>query len=126
MEEYGSAGAEKDENEDDGKPGEKKDLVKTTKAPGEGTKFLLDEEREVGAVSWAMYGKYLKATSSWSKLVMTLFFFLSVQAASVTNTLFLGFWSENHFNLSEGAYMGIYAGELAFTDACPMLEALTV
>lgn len=108
MEEYGSAGSEREEQEV--KAEEKKDPEPKVKK-GEGAKFLLDEEREIGAVSWGMYGKYLKATDSWFKLFLTMLFFLSVQAASVTNTLFLGFWSDDHLGLAQGAYMGIYAGE---------------
>lgn len=112
MEEFGSMSSEKAaEEEEDAKP--TAEQAKKVKAPGSGGgKLMLDEEREIGAVSWAVYRKYGKATGSWSKLIMTGLLLCGVQAASVGNSLFLGFWSGDEIpGFKQGDYMAIYAGK---------------
>lgn len=111
MEEFGSTAMEKAEDED-----EEKTTKKTTaKGPKETAKFMLDEERELGAVSWRIYSKYFKAMNSWWRPWFALVVYLAVQGCTVGNTLFLGFWSGKEIKgFEQGDYMAIYAGEFSF------------
>ncbi|ELU42646.1 cadmium ion transporter [Rhizoctonia solani AG-1 IA] len=59
------------------------------------TKLMQGDERNTGAVGWDAYTSYIRAAGG---------------------TLFLGFWTSNHWGLPQGAYMGIYAG-LGFATA---------
>ncbi|WVQ85784.1 hypothetical protein IAT38_007951 [Cryptococcus sp. DSM 104549] len=70
----------------------------------------LEEERETGAIPWSVYTTYLGAmgTYLWPVFFGTLL--VMTQVASVGNSLLLGFWSSNSWGLSQGGYMGIYAG----------------
>ncbi|WRT69583.1 uncharacterized protein IL334_006572 [Kwoniella shivajii] len=74
-------------------------------------KLIMDEEKAEGAVSANVYFDYIKSINSFFVVSACIAMLVSSQAASILNTLFLGFWSENQFtNLSQGAYMGIYGG----------------
>lgn len=108
MEEFGSTSTETDTTLD-----EKPVKAKDPKAPtGGGGKLLLDEEREVGAVSWRVYAKYGKAMGSWSWVGLCAVLLCFTQAANVGNSLFLGFWSGGEIEgFSQGDYMAIYAGQ---------------
>ncbi|WRT69551.1 uncharacterized protein IL334_006538 [Kwoniella shivajii] len=75
-----------------------------------GMKLILEEERAEGAVSSKVYLNYLKTVRSTALITCCVIFLVSAQAAAVFNTLFLGYWSENQFGLTQGAYMGIYGG----------------
>lgn len=75
-----------------------------------GAKFALDEDRNVGSVAWASYGKYVKAIGSWHLVAIVLFTQVMTQVCSIGTTLFLGFWSGEKLNLRMGEYMAIYAG----------------
>ena len=106
MEEFGSTSERVDKEQ----VAEAKKQVKP-KAPGGGTKFLLDEERETGAVSWKVYGQYGKAMGGWIWVAIVAFWLCLTQAATVGNTLFLGFWSGSEISgFRQGDYMGVYAG----------------
>lgn len=77
-----------------------------------GGKLLIDEERAVGEIPWSTYHTYIKAIGAYW---WTGFIFLSivcVEGSRVTNSLFLGFWSQRKITgLGQGGYMGIYAGK---------------
>jgi hypothetical protein len=116
MEDYGSSA--QNHASDDGKTHEGKDKIAgdAKEDPDEekqkGGKLMLDEERAIGEVSWKTYGQYIQAIGAYW---WTAFIFLSiacVEGSRVTNSLFLGFWSQNKISgFGQGAYMGIYAGE---------------
>ena len=108
MEEFGSSSS------DLGEAGEQKPAkAKETKTPkGAGGKLLLDEEREIGAVSWRVYAKYAKAMGSWKWVGLCGGLLCCTQAATVGNSLFLGFWSGSEIKgFAQGDYMAIYAGK---------------
>ncbi|QRV93840.1 ABC transporter transmembrane region [Ceratobasidium sp. AG-Ba] len=92
------------------------DSGKAKEADTPATKLMQGDERTTGAVGSDAYASYLRAAGglSWSPFLILLL--TLSQAANVLSTLFLGFWTSNHFNLPQGAYMGIYAG-LGFTTA---------
>lgn len=122
MEEFGSSSERVDKKQ---VVGEKKQVK--PKAPGGGTKFLLDEERETGAVSWKVYGQYGKAMGGWIWVAIVAFWLCLTQAATVGNTLFLGFWSGGEINgFRQGDYMGVYAGLGAAIAICTWLASYTM
>lgn len=105
MEEFGANGQDEKAEEE---VKEKKEEV--TKGEG-GGKLLLDEEREVGAVSWKVYKKYGQAMGGLRWILPVATFLCANQAAQVGNNLMLGYWSGRSIpGLSEGGYMGAYAG----------------
>nr|XP_019043406.1 hypothetical protein I302_07983 [Kwoniella bestiolae CBS 10118]OCF22336.1 hypothetical protein I302_07983 [Kwoniella bestiolae CBS 10118] len=77
---------------------------------GQNVKLIIDEERPEGAVKYDVYFGYLKSIRSVGLVVRCGLLLIFIQIATVLNTLFLGYWSEGQFDLSQGAYMGIYAG----------------
>lgn len=71
----------------------------------------MDEERNIGSVSWRVYYKYTKATGSWIWAVGIFALLTLNQIATVGNALILGFWSEGKIKgFSQGQYMAVYAG----------------
>jgi hypothetical protein len=86
--------------------------TKTTEtAPKTGTRLMLDEERLTGEVKWSTYTRYLKAVGNWWWAVIISIALLMEQAATVGNSLMLGYWSESRISgFSQGEYMVIYAG----------------
>ncbi|WVQ63105.1 uncharacterized protein L199_001256 [Kwoniella botswanensis] len=69
----------------------------------------MEEDRQIGSIPWSVYITYFKSmgTILWpftfgSMLLLT-------QAASVGNSIWLGWWSGDKFEgLGQGGYMGIY------------------
>jgi hypothetical protein len=115
MDEYGSSAKEKHEADDDEKPS---GATEPEKAKGggqeedKGGKFTLDEERELGEVSWSVYTGYMRATGSWFWIAVIALLLVLTQAASIGTTLFLGFWSASTISgFSQGQYMAVYAGK---------------
>ncbi|KAJ7284398.1 multidrug resistance-associated ABC transporter [Mycena rebaudengoi] len=74
------------------------------------------EERNIGAVEWETYRKYLKFGGGvrWGLLIVILL--LLAQAAQVCNNLFLSFWTGGTLGFAQGEYMAVYAG-LGFAQA---------
>jgi ATP-binding cassette subfamily C (CFTR/MRP) protein 1 len=86
----------------------------------------MEEEREVGAVSWGIYGCYLRAMGSWWWVVLIGFSLVAEQGATVGNALFLGFWSQGKIEgFSQGEYMIVYAGEFTLIIVSRCLWVLT-
>lgn len=108
MNEFGSSSTEVEAPEE---AEEAPTKAKTPKTPGGGGgKLLLDEEREIGAVSWRVYSKYGAAMGSWSWVGLCAAFLCFTQAANVGNSLFLGFWTGSEIGgFRQGDYMAIYA-----------------
>ena len=70
----------------------------------------VDEERETGAIGWNVYHDYVRATGTWTWVLVAGVLLCFTQLANVGNSLFLGFWLSNEFNMSQMLYMVIYAG----------------
>lgn len=76
---------------------------------------MLDEERLTGEVKWSTYSRYLKAIGNWWWAVIITIALVMEQAATVGNSMMLGYWSESRINgFSQGAYMTVYAGKSAY------------
>ena len=85
----------------------------TADAPVGGGKLVLDEERNTGSVSLIVYYKYLRAIGSWWSIALIAATLIAGQAASVGNSLFLGYWSGSEIKgFSQGQYIAVYAGQL--------------
>ncbi|CAE6393728.1 unnamed protein product [Rhizoctonia solani] len=80
------------------------------------TKLMQGDERNTGAVGWDAYTSYIRAAGGLSWMPFLALLLSLAQTANVLSTLFLGFWTSNHWGLPQGAYMGIYAG-LGFATA---------
>jgi hypothetical protein len=79
--------------------------------PKSGTKLMLEEERLTGEVKWATYSRYLKAIGNWWWSLIISAALILEQAASIGNSLMLGYWSEGKIaGFSQGSYMALYAG----------------
>jgi ATP-binding cassette subfamily C (CFTR/MRP) protein 1 len=73
------------------------------------TKIHLDEERNTGSISGAVYASYIKAMALGS-LVIVAFCLIAAESSQIGNVLFLGFWSAGSISgFDKGHYMGIYA-----------------
>ena len=107
MEEFGSTS--NSESTGDVNPDVRKD---PDDMKSNGGKLILEEEREVGAVSWHVYYSYAKSMGTmWWATAFGAFLGLS-QIAQVFNQLFLGFWTGAQLSgWSNGAYMAVYAGK---------------
>ncbi|CAE6417184.1 unnamed protein product [Rhizoctonia solani] len=113
--EYGVAEQAEDKKEgEDTTATAKDDRAKETDTPA--AKLMQGDERTTGAVSWSAYTGYIRAAGGLSWMPFLALLLSLAQAANVLSTLFLGFWTSNHWGLPQGAYMGIYAG-LGFATA---------
>ncbi|KAB5591062.1 Oligomycin resistance ATP-dependent permease YOR1 [Ceratobasidium theobromae] len=90
------------------------DRAKSNDAPA--AKLMQGDERTTGAVGWEAYTTYIGAAGGlfWVPILAALL--TLAQASNVMSNLFLGFWTSNQWNVSQGAYMGIYAA-LGFATA---------
>ncbi|ODO07994.1 hypothetical protein I350_03577 [Cryptococcus amylolentus CBS 6273] len=80
-------------------------------ATPENPKLVLEEEKAQGFIGWEVYRRYAQAIRPWPFPLLILAFLLLSQAATVYNTVFLGFWSEDKYDgLTQGRYMSIYGG----------------
>ncbi|WWC92110.1 uncharacterized protein L201_007064 [Kwoniella dendrophila CBS 6074] len=70
----------------------------------------MEEDRQIGSIPWSVYTTYFK---SMGNILWPLTFgimLLLTQVVTVGNSLWLGWWSANKFDvLGQGGYMGIYA-----------------
>ncbi|CDZ97117.1 Multidrug resistance-associated protein/mitoxantrone resistance protein, ABC superfamily [Phaffia rhodozyma] len=85
-------------------------VAEQAKALNPGALLTVKEEREIGAVSWSVYTRYIQSMGSvWFPIVFMSCMMLA-QAASVATTVFLGIWSESSINgWKQGQYMAVYA-----------------
>jgi ATP-binding cassette subfamily C (CFTR/MRP) protein 1 len=115
IQEYGSAAVSNStsiEGEKEVQSKEKEHVPVADEDKQKSGKLVLDEERETGEIAWSTYLHYLRAIRAWWIIVVVVLILAWVEGSRVTTFLFLGFWSRMKYaDLSQGAYMGIYAGE---------------
>ncbi|KAH9906969.1 ABC multidrug transporter-like protein [Xylariomycetidae sp. FL2044] len=68
------------------------------------------EERSVNAVSWTVYGAYLKASGSVLVAPLVIGLLVLSQGANIVTSLWLSWWTAGKFPLDQGSWIGIYAG----------------
>ncbi|KXN89182.1 Multidrug resistance-associated protein 1 [Leucoagaricus sp. SymC.cos] len=114
MEEHGSR--EQEEAEEEAGKKERKEKDGKGEGPGDGVakkggELMQTEERNVGAVTWDVYARYLRFAGGiiWAPIVIALL--ALTQGTQVVNNLFLGFWtSQSIRGFKQGDYMAVYAG----------------
>ncbi|KAF5354262.1 hypothetical protein D9756_007067 [Leucocoprinus leucothites] len=113
MEEHGSKEQEEDVDDSDKKKPKKdgKDEGGSGGNAKKGADLMQVEERNVGAVTWDVYKRYLNFSGGivWAPIAISLLFL--TQGTQVANNIFLGFWTSQSINgFRQGDYMGVYAG----------------
>lgn len=84
--------------------------AKKSKKQKKAAVLMQEEERAVDSVSWSVWGAYMAASGfilNWPMVAITL---LLANGANVMTNLWLSYWTSNNFNLSQGQYIGTYAG----------------
>lgn len=75
----------------------------------------LEEERESGSVAFGTYAWWLGNMGSFIWHLLLGVAYVISTGVSIANILWLAYWQQDEFDgLSQGAYQGIYAGELCF------------
>lgn len=85
-------------------------LVKIETAKSQRKALMQEEERATEAVSWSVYGAYLRAGGSILILPLVLFLLVLSQGANIMCSLWLSWWTASQFPLTNGEWIGIYAG----------------
>lgn len=96
------------------KRGPKKSSIK---APRDAKALLTKEERNIGAVSWSVYSKYLQAGGGLVKFSIVFFAFILTAANSMATSTWITVWTSDadYTRHSQGFYLGLYgmfAGKL--------------
>lgn len=66
------------------------------------------EEREVGGISWAVYGAYIRAAGGGKFFLTIMFLYLLGEASRILSSYWLGVWSDDTLGETIAFYMGIY------------------
>jgi ATP-binding cassette subfamily C (CFTR/MRP) protein 1 len=124
MDEYGNAKDNRKERSTDLAKNETKPLQYK---PDSAEDVLMElEERNVGAVPWDVYKKYLRFSGGliWAPVILVLLIFsqanqglsrisfdmFTLTTVLVATSMFLGFWTGNTLpGFTQGGYMGVYA-----------------
>ncbi|WEW59727.1 ATP-binding cassette transporter yor1 [Emydomyces testavorans] len=72
--------------------------------------LMQQEERAVNSVSWKVWWAYIAAFGWPINFPLIVIFLLLCNGANIVTSLWLSYWTSHKFNLSEGVYMGLYAG----------------
>ncbi|KAF6841727.1 ABC transporter family protein [Colletotrichum plurivorum] len=81
-----------------------------TKKKKKGAALMQQEERAVSSVPWAVYGDYIRASGSMLNAPFLIFLLLLSQGANIMTSLWLSYWTSRRYALSDGQYIGVYAG----------------
>ncbi|KAI1377370.1 ATP-binding cassette transporter protein YOR1-like protein [Hypoxylon crocopeplum] len=83
------------------------DKNKKKKKRGQG--LMQAEERAVASVPWSVYAAYIRASGSILNAPLTIGVLLLSQGANIMTSLWLSYWTSDHFGLTTGVYIGVYA-----------------
>lgn len=84
----------------------KKDKKKKKKTTG----LMQAEERAVSSVPWSVYGQYVRASGTVLSAPLVILALIMSQGANIATSLWLSYWTSDHFGYSTGVYIGVYAG----------------
>ncbi|KAI1075235.1 ATP-binding cassette transporter protein YOR1-like protein [Whalleya microplaca] len=84
--------------------------AKDRKKKKRGQGLMQAEERAVASVPWSVYTDYVRASGSILNAPFTIAVLLLSQGANIMTSLWLSYWTSDHFGLSTGIYIGVYAG----------------
>ncbi|KAF9877048.1 ABC transporter [Colletotrichum karsti] len=69
------------------------------------------EESASGAVSWSVYGAYIKASGSIFVAPLVIGFLVLAQGCNIMTSLWLSWWTAGQFSgVTQDTYIGVYAG----------------
>ena len=100
-------------NEDESKPVKKypsQEAIVADPSKTGTTGIIAEEERIVGAVQWNIYKSYIDAAGGAKYILPVVFAALVNQLSRLATDLWLSWWTENKYNLSEFDNLRIYAG----------------
>ncbi|PFH59064.1 hypothetical protein XA68_12829 [Ophiocordyceps unilateralis] len=83
---------------------------KEEKKAKKGAALMQQEERAEAGVPWSVYGAYVSASGSLFNAPLIILLLLLSQGANIMTSLWLSYWTSDRFSMSEGQYIGIYAG----------------
>ncbi|KAI3550246.1 ABC transporter [Colletotrichum filicis] len=75
-----------------------------------GAALMQQEERAVASVPWKVYGDFIRASGSIFNAPFLIFLLILSQGANIMTSLWLSYWTSKRYPLSDGQYIGIYAG----------------
>ncbi|KAF8422979.1 P-loop containing nucleoside triphosphate hydrolase protein [Tirmania nivea] len=78
--------------------------------PGRPSKLMQTEERSTSSVGWKVYKAYILASGTFLSAPGIMLMLLLSQGANLMTTLWLSFWTSGKFGLSNGTYIGVFAG----------------
>jgi len=90
-------------------------------------KLIMDEERNTGSVTWAIYLAYARVMSREWWMTISIIALILGQASSVLNILFLGYWSGQTISgFRQGDYMALYATFGGFNALCILASSFSM
>lgn len=98
--------SEKEDGIDEGQAGKPSKKSKTANPAA----LMQQEERAVDSVGWDVWKAYISASGSFLNLFIVMGAIILTNGANIVTSLWLSYWTSNKFPLSEGQYIGIYAG----------------
>ena len=78
--------------------------------PGKPSKLMQAEERNTSSVGWKVYKAYILASGTFLSAPGIMLMLLLSQGANLMTTLWLSYWTSDKFGLSNGTYIGVFAG----------------
>ncbi|KAG8623951.1 hypothetical protein KVT40_008927 [Elsinoe batatas] len=103
-----TANEEKKKDGEDEEVDAKKPKQKTKHKKGKS--LMQVEERAVDSVQWSIYGAYIKSSGTWFSAPIVLSLLVIAQGSNIVTSLWLSWWTSNKWGLSNGQYIGVYAG----------------
>ncbi|KAI0999171.1 ABC-type transporter [Podosphaera aphanis] len=83
--------------------------IKEPKKVPKNVKLMQAEERSMDSVPWSVYLDYIRASGSLFNAAIALFFLLASQGANIATSLWLSWWTSDHYGFTTGVYIGTYA-----------------
>lgn len=96
---------DKEDADDPEKVTEHDKLIKVETAKSQKKALMQEEERSINAISWGVYGAYLKAGGSIFIAPLVLFLLIISQGANIMTSLWLSWWTSGQFSLSNGEWV---------------------
>ena len=103
-EETGDGGKKAAANGGDAEEGDNKKKQK------KGRGLMQQEERALASVPWSVYAAYIRASGSVLNVPIVLLALIVSQGVNIMTGLWLSWWTSDHLGLSNGQYIGGYAG----------------
>ncbi|KAJ5095932.1 ABC transporter integral membrane type 1 [Penicillium alfredii] len=73
--------------------------------------LMQQEEKATASVGWSVWKAYIRASGSYLNAIMLIILVCLANVANIWTSLWLSYWTSNKYpHLSNGQYIGIYAG----------------